>query len=348
MNEPGSPKSYGQPTLPACEYHGEAAHEKDLRGIFEASWLCIGPSWPVRDGGSFISEVTAGQPVIVTRDATGALAAFANVCAHRAGPLVEDDAHGSCHSLVCGYHGWSYHLDGSLRSARDSGLESDALDISLTTYAVAEWRGLVFVHLGANPTPFDDWLSPGFIEACEPFAMEDWAPAQRLDHDIAANWKTYSDNYLEGYHIPFVHPGLARAIDVGSYRVHTEASWARHHATSRDGSEATGAWLWHWPNLALNLYEHGGSIERWWPTGPSTCRLRLDFCFEDTSAEQMERNSHDIEASETICAEDKAICEVVQRNLESGSYERGVLSPHHEGALAAFQGLVSASVAEQD
>jgi choline monooxygenase len=314
--------------------------------VFGTSWLCLGLASHLADPGSFISEVVAGYPLVLTRDADGQLRAFANVCAHRAGPLVEDDDHGTCRSLVCRYHGWNYALDGALLSARDSGMDVAASSVSLPEYTAAEWRGLLFVNLGTDPPPLETWLEPGFVKACEPYPIEAWTPTRRLDHDIAANWKTYSDNYLEGYHIPYVHPALARSIDVGSYRVENGGRWARHWANAREGSTATGAWLWHWPNLALNLYGHGGSIERWWPTGSSSCRLRLDFAFEDTSADAMRRNSADIDASTVICAEDKRICEKVQRNLESGIYEDGLLVPRHEGALVGFQDLVRAAVAD--
>jgi choline monooxygenase len=156
-------------------------------------------------------------------------------------------------------------------------------------------------------------------------------------HELACNWKTYTDNYLEGYHIPFVHPTLARAIDVASYEVEVHDGWVAHSARARDGSVATGTWLYHWPNLALNLYEHGMSVERWFPTGPRTCTLVLDFLFADTGDQAMVRNRLDVESSARICVEDRVICELVQRNLESGAFDEGWLAPGHESALAEFQ-----------
>lgn len=328
-------------TLPASDYISAEADLRERRTVFSSSWLCLGPSWTVRTAKTFVSEVVAGVPVVVVRDDAEELRAFANVCAHRAGPLVDDETSGSCRAIVCGYHGWTYGLDGCLQNARDSEIDDASLqEVGLRRFAVDEWNGLLFVNLDGSAPPLNEWLAPEFVEQAEPYDIAAWEPLQRQDHDIASNWKTYADNYLEGYHIPFVHPTLARSIDVRSYEVTAGASWARHLATPRDGSAATGAWLWHWPNLALNLYEGGGSIERWWPTGPTNCRLRLDYCFADTSPGSMQRNRLDIESSTRLCEEDKRICEVVQRNLASGAYDRGVLSPRHERALVKFQSRV--------
>jgi len=202
--------------------------------------------------------------------------------------------------------------------------------------ATATWRGLRFATVDPGAPNIEAWLGDEFVDRCAAFPVETWAAGPRLVHELACNWKTYTDNYLEGYHIPFVHPALARAIDVSSYVVEVHDGWVAHSAQARDGSVATGAWLYHWPNLALNFYEHGMSVERWFPTGPRTCALVLDFLFADTGHEAMVRNRLDVEASARICVEDRVICELVQRNLESSAFDEGWLAPEHESALADF------------
>ena len=199
------------------------------------------------------------------------------------------------------------------------------------------------VHVGSvdpGAPPVGDWLHEGFRSQCETFPMEEWRPAVRRTHPIACNWKTYSDNYLEGYHIPFVHPGLARSIDTSSYEVHVGDGWIRHAATTRDGAATAGMWLYHWPNLALNLYDGGMSVERWVPTAPTRTHLVLDYCFADATAAASRR---DVDASAQTCLEDKAICEAVQRNLEAGAYADGLLAPRHEAGVADFQARVRAA-----
>ncbi len=335
-------------TLPAVDYFSVDVYERERRAIFGAEWLCLGLSDCVSAPGSYLADAVAGWPLLVVRDSAGTLRGFHNVCRHRAGPLV-DDGCGSCRSLVCRYHGWAYGLDGSLRSARDFGLGPaddvvvDGLD--LLTIQVTEWRGLLFACLDPDAPPFDAWLG-GIAGACERFPIETWRPTERIVHRIACNWKTYGDNYLEGYHIPLVHPALSRAIDPSSYEVDVHDGWVQHRAAARAGALATGTWLWHWPNLALNLYEHGMSVERWYPTGPTSCVLVLDFCFataEGAADAGEARNRLDIEGSTRICEEDKAICEAVQRNLTAGAYETGLLSPRHEAGVADFHRRILAA-----
>lgn len=322
-------------TLPAVDYHAPEVHDAERRAVFGREWLSLGLAHPLDEPGSFVAECLAGWPLLVLRDHEGALRGFHNVCRHRAGPLV-DEAAGQRRSLVCRYHGWAYGLDGTLLSARDSGLDPSELDdLDLLPVRVEVWRGLLFACLDDDAPPVERWLG-GFADACAGFGMEDWTAGPRRTHPIDANWKTYGDNYLEGYHVPLVHPGLNKAIDSSTYRVEVADGWARHHAEPRDGSSSTGAWLWHWPNLGLNLYEHGMSVERWYPTSPTSCVLVLDHAFDQSSGDVVERNRLDVESSDQICREDVDICEAVQRNLGAGAYDTGLLSPRHESGLADF------------
>ncbi|MGI8754898.1 MAG: aromatic ring-hydroxylating oxygenase subunit alpha [Acidimicrobiales bacterium] len=328
-------------TLPAVDYHDVAVHERERQGVFGREWLSLGLATAVAEPGSFLAECVAGWPLLVVRDGDGELRGFHNVCRHRAGPLVDEPA-GSRRSLVCRYHGWAYGLDGALLSARDSGLGAGDLEgLDLFPVRAATWRGLLFACLGEATPPLEDWLG-GLTDACAAHPMESWAAGPRRVHAIDANWKTYGDNYLEGYHVPLVHPGLNRAIDASTYQVEVADGWARHRATPRDGARTTGTWLWKWPNLGLNLYEHGMSVERWYPTGPMSCELVLDHAYDLSHPEAAEACRLDVESSDVICGEDKVICESVQRNLTAGAYDVGVLSPRHEGGVADFHRRVLA------
>jgi choline monooxygenase len=310
--------------------------------VFAREWLCLGPAGSVAEPGAYLADVVAGWPIVVVRDGERVLRAFHNVCRHRAGPLV-DDGCGAARSFVCRYHGWAYGLDGALRSARDAGLAADEVaGLDLLPLRAEEWQGLLFVCLAPQAEPLVEWLG-AFGDACTAHPMDGWTHAARSEHHLACNWKTYGDNYLEGYHLPLVHPGLTRMVDPATYRVDVADGWARHSVRTRQGAISTGPWLWRWPNLAINLYAGGMSVERWFPTGPTTCVLVLDYWFADVGPAAMERNRVDVEGSTTLCLEDKAICEAVQRNLEAGEYDTGLLSPRHEGGLAAFHDLVRAA-----
>jgi choline monooxygenase len=174
--------------------------------------------------------------------------------------------------------------------------------------------------------------------------MEDLVPTHEVQHELACNWKAYADNYLEGYHIPLVHPGLNKEIDARRYVVDVDERhrWVRHSAPARDGAVNAGRWLWRWPNLALNLYPGGMNVERYDPVAPDRTRLRYSYSF--LRPDDHEASEAVLRMSAQVTAEDTAICESVQRNLASGAYEAGRLSPRHEGGVAAFQRWVRQAV----
>src|SRR3972149_9952377 len=101
--------------------------------------------------------------------------------------------------------------------------------------------------------------------------MGRFAYSHQVVRTLACNWKTYADNYLEGYHIPLLHPELNREIDVSRYEVlvFPEDDYCLHTAPARDGSANAGRWLFRYPNIALNVYRTGMNLERIFPDGPS-------------------------------------------------------------------------------
>lgn len=329
-------------TLAARWYHDADIYERERRAVFGREWLWFAHLDELTREGAYVARDYAGWRLMVVRAPDGSLHGFHNVCRHRAGPLV-DDGNGTCGNLVCRYHGWAYDFDGRLRSARDFG-DATALDtgeFGLLSLRVDTWANHVFVNLDldGNARPLHEDLGALFAESA-PFAIGDMVFAQRLEHHLACNWKTYADNYLEGYHIPLVHPELAREVDAKRYRVELGDRYCKHVAPTRDGAVTAGLWAFRWPNLALNVYPNAvniEAIEAIVPTGPRTCTVIYNYCFADPDDPA---NADVVKISCDLMAEDQQIAEVVQRNLESGAYDVGRLSPKHEVGVAQFQGLV--------
>lgn len=319
--------------LEAAAYVDPQVLQAERAAIFAREWAYVGAQSQLAQPGAYIATDVAGYPLIVVND-DGQLRAFHNICKHRGGPLVWD-GEGACTSFVCRYHGWSYDLDGILRTARDFGGDSSATDgIRLDAARVESWRGLLFVNLDVAATSLATWLG-GLIDECAGFEMERFVLGRRSSHAIAANWKVYAENYQEGYHIPLVHHGLHKQIDARQYRVEVKEGYAVHSAPTRDGSVTSGAWLWRFPGFALNLYPEGMCVETYVPTGPEATRVDYAFFFAaDTPADEIEAT---IASSDAILEEDRIICEAVQRNYASGLYQGGVLSPRHESGVAFVQ-----------
>jgi choline monooxygenase len=138
-----------------------------------------------------------------------------------------------------------------------------------------------------------------------------------------------------------VHPELTREVVAEDYQVAVGDRVVEHSVPPRDGAVNAGRWLWWYPNLALNLYPDAMNVEQYLPLGPGRVRVSYRYFFRaghgpDPEVERMSR---------TILEEDRRICEAVQRNLEAGVYGTGVLSPRHEGGVAAFQRWVAEDVA---
>ena len=331
--------------MPASLYVDPDVFRTERDAIFSRSWLLAGASRSVARPGDQLAADLGHWRVVLVRGDDGALRAFHNVCRHRAGALLWDDE--ACHarSIRCRYHGWRYELTGRLQQATGFGEDLQPDDWGLFPVPCAEWRGLAFVHPGPDPEPLDRQLD-ALSRAAGDLRWTDQDPLGVARHTIACNWKVYVENYLEGYHVPYLHLDLARDVDLDTYEVRPGDRHAVHVALPRgDGAVNDGFWAWVWPNAALNVYRRGTCIERIVPAGPDRTVLHYTYLASPTA------NAADREAmlsmSGTLTAEDTRICEVVQRNLSDGPYRSGRLSPRHESGVLAFQESVLASLKDR-
>jgi choline monooxygenase len=325
-------------TLPASWYRDPDVFARERREVFGREWLVFARADQVAAANATFASAIAGYTIGVARGEDGVLRGFHNVCRHRAGPLVADGPGSARGGFVCGYHGWSYRQDGSLLRARDFGDDAglDPACFGLLEVQVAEWANLVWVNLDLSAPVFAEDTAVFTAEAAG-FPLDAYRFHAEFHEDLACNWKTYVDNYLEGYHIPLVHPTLMREIDVSQYSVAVADRYCTHSAPARDGARNLGKWMWRWPNLAFNIYANGMNVERIVPLGVDRTRVIYTFYFADVDDAAIDAT---IAVSTTTLAEDRTVVEAVQRNLDAGVYDAGRLSPKHERALYAFQQLV--------
>lgn len=328
-------------SLPAQAYCDPARYEIERDRVFRPAWILAGYSHQFREPGDYVADAFAEWPVLIQLGNDQQLRAFHNVCAHRAGPLVWD-GEGRQANLVCRYHGWVYTQEGDLRSARDFGAEDIGVEnpdcLGLSPVRVQTWRGFVFICMDSETPDLIEWLGD-FPRECEGYPIESYLFHSRSVRPMKCNWKTYSDNFLEGYHVPIVHPLLNREVEGLSYRVVTKGDrrWNLHVAPPRhDETAFTGVFLWFWPNFSLNIFQGGFAVERWMPRGADQTDLVFEYFFEPghPTADEI------VETSEIVALEDLTISEYVQRNLRAGVYKTGFLSPRHENGLADFKELL--------
>jgi Phenylpropionate dioxygenase and related ring-hydroxylating dioxygenases, large terminal subunit len=178
--------------LPARYYAGEAMLAMEQRAVFARSWQLVAHQGQLTEPGDHAVGQVAEVPVLLVRGHDGVLRAFPNVCRHRAGPLALCDGKG-IRALHCKYHGWTYTLEGQLRSAPEmqDACDFKVEDIHLPPLRVQEWQGLVFVALDAQTPAFDE-VYGGIVERIAPIDLSTMRYLRRDTYDIACNWKVTS------------------------------------------------------------------------------------------------------------------------------------------------------------
>jgi choline monooxygenase len=331
--------------LPAPVYCSPQWERIEHEHVFRRGWQFVAHAADVAGAGDHVVADVAGVPIIVVRGDDGVLRAFHNVCRHRAGPLATC-AGRAARALQCRYHGWTYTLDGRLRSAPEMA-DAEAFsvnDIALPRAQIATWRGLVFV--GIDPeVPLAD-VTADMTARTAGHALESYERRARQSYTIACNWKVYVDNFLEGYHLPHIHPGLNRLLDYRSYRTETtrwhSLQWSplERDASFYGGGDALYYWLW--PNTMLNILPGRLQTNTVVPLGTDRCRVDFEYFYP--AGDDAARATQDQDFSDGVQAEDIAICESVQRALSSESYVAGRLNPKRESGVHHFHELLRATI----
>ena len=331
-------------TLPSSYYIDAATLTLENRNVFGRTWQLVGRAEQVREPGSFFTATVADEPLLIVRGSDGELRALSNVCRHRAGPVARGE--GKKNVLPCGYHGWTYALDGRLlKTPEMDGVECFDRDaMSLPRFRVELWNELVFVNLDRDAPPLRAFLG----DLGQKLDQRDYAGhrlAARKDWTVECNWKVYVDNYLEGYHIPIVHPGLFREIDYPNYRTETRENYSIQHAPLKrpdrirtaDGVDEA-EYFWVYPNLMLNVYPDNFSTNLIVPLAQDRTLTIFEWYFRDPDASKKQIDET-IAFSDEVQLEDIDICEAVQRGLRSSTYSSGRYSPVRENGVHHFHRL---------
>lgn len=335
--------------LPARYYLGSEMLAMEQRAVFARSWQLVAHQQQLAEPGDHVVEKIGDVPILVVRGQDGVLRAFPNVCRHRAGPLALCNGKGA-RALHCQYHGWTYTLEGQLRSAPEmqDAADFDVQDIKLPPLRVHEWQGLMFVALDESVPPLEE-IYAGITARIAPIDLSAMRYLRRDSYDIDCNWKVYIDNFLEGYHLPHVHPGLSKLLDYRAYDTELFPWYSLQSSPLRGDSDAYGegqAFYYHvYPNVMLNIMPGRLQTNRVLPLGPHRCRVEFDYYYaQDQQAKS--RIAADQSFSDEVQLEDVAICEAVQRGLASGFYDAGRLCPKRESGVWHFQNLLRTAYAE--
>jgi choline monooxygenase len=341
-------------TLPSAFYLDDAVHALTRERVFARTWQWLGDLDDVRLPGSLSPrEMLPGhldEPLLLARDAGGTLRCLSNVCTHRGNILVPVPCRAD--QIRCGYHSRRFDLAGRMtfmpgfERAENFPAPSD----HLPRVPFAEFAGHGFASL-APAAPFEAFIADVRARlAWMPFDELRHDPARDRDFEVAAHWALYVENYLEGLHIPFLHPALHQVLDMEFYSYHLGRYGSLQLALARDGEEAfepppdsvdhgqrvAAYYWWVFPNLMLNFYPWGLSVNLVQPLARD--RTRVSFRGYVRSVDRLARGAG--AGLDQVELEDEAAVESVQRGLRSRLYDRGRYSPSHERGVHHFHRLL--------
>lgn len=335
-------------TLNSADYCSEEVLKLERRKIFRAGWsyICHIDGLPVGTKRTF--EV-AGESVLVTRDRDGQVHAFANVCRHRGSELCDRTSREATKgSIRCGYHAWTYGLDGTLLATPRVDDEFDRADYGLWSYHAEVHNGMIFVSLAAKPPKLSQWLAD-YSPALARFAdlpIADYRLGGRTEVEVAANWKIIIENYEECLHCAVVHPELVDLIPTyrsgnvvdaerkdGSvpfvpgaeaFTIDGETELSTLPGLTRHG-EYNGTAIF--PNALFDLTPTVLAITRVTPLAANRTRVVGEYLFSATDVARPDFDpTPEIELNELVGKQDYVVCEMVQRGVSSSAFTSGGLT----------------------
>jgi choline monooxygenase len=347
--------------LPGAAYVSERFHELEKDHLFSRAWVFAGFAHQIPQIGDVIPISVAGQPLFILRNEAKQVIAFHNVCRHRNLQLVDQPS--NCGRLLrCPYHSWSYDLSGALKNAPFfGGNEKQRVDgfkfeeNGLMPVNCAVWHDWIFVNLDRHPEEaFEDFVRP-IKKLLSDTELGQYRPVATLElGEVQTNWKLLMENFIEPYHVQFVHKTttsqplkdhypviegkcLGSAVDLSDEQV-ANAGKGKLGVSSR--------YLALFPNFVLGTYatdQIGVHLNIPVDTG-TTSQLRVIYLHQDTRYSESEIQELK-ELWYRVHREDHAMCERLQTGRHSQlSAQGGVLSPYWETSVRKFQELVADAI----
>lgn len=337
-------------TLPS-EFYTDTGLFAAQRNAIKSAWQFVGSSEQFTSAVSPLPHLDAllNEPMIRT-DVDGVVRLLSNVCTHRGMVMCHEETDKK--TIQCPYHGRTFGCDGRLKHMPgfEQALDFPTQTDNLPSFHLKNWNGFEFMTLKAE-LELDALLQPvqertgWFLNGLKHDAERD------RDWDINAHWMLYVDNYLEGFHIPFVHPELNDALDTKGYTTECfehgvlqvglaaadEVCFDLPEASIDHGKRVGAYYWWLYPNLMLNVYPWGVSVNIIVPTSAATTRVlfrsyvkHADLLDQGAGAEL-----------DKVELQDQFVVENCMKGMRSASYERGRYSPTHEQGVHHFHRMIS-------
>ena len=342
-------------TLPASFYRDKEVFENIKEKIFLKTWQWLGDENLVKLPESMFPLVLLDnyltEPLVIVRNEKDEINCFTNVCTHRGNLVVLHP--GKVKKLTCMYHGRRFNLDGVFEHMPEF---EDADDFPrpcdhLHKFPLEKWGPLLFV--GLNPdfqfSKVIDTMKEriGFLPLDE-FYLDTSTSKDFLVH---AHWALYCDNYLEGFHVPFVHEGLNKMLDYGSYKteIHEHCNLQIGYTNKATevfdlpeghvdyGKNVAAYYYWVFPNMMFNFYPWGLSLNIVKPIDINRTKVSfISYVYDPTKLNKGAGNDLD-----KVEREDEFVVENVQKGVNSSFYKAGRFSPKREKGVHHFHSLLA-------
>ena len=343
-------------TIPSRFYHSAEVFAEAKDKIFARSWQWVTWIDQVKVPGAVfpftLLEGCLDEPLMFSRDRDDQIHCLSNVCTHRGNIVCEGAA--TLNSLRCRYHGRRFKLDGSFEFMPEfedvAGFPCEADNLPAVGWG--QWRQFLFTRLESGGISLETVMAE-VERRCGFLPIEEFrhAPERGRDYLVKGNWALYVDNYLEGFHIPYIHAELNAALDYGSYRteifeggnLQLGVAGDDEHcfdlpAGHPDEGQRIGAYyFWLFPNLMLNFYPWGLSINVVRPLAPDVTKVSfIPFVWREELIDHGAGGALD-----RVEREDEAVVELVQKGVRSRFYDRGRYSPMRENGVHQFHQLIA-------
>lgn len=314
-------------TLSSEFYTDEKYFNETQEKIFARSWNFVGTT----DEDSNLKPFNiANTPLLLTKDGEN-INCISNVCTHRGAILVDKDC--TAKGIRCRYHGRRFSLEGKFLSMPEfenvADFPSEKDNLPKVPFGI--WEKFIFASLN----PFASL--PEFLAEMQKTVKltENLVLTATKDYEVNAHWALYCENYLEGFHVPFVHQGLNSVIDYGSYTTET-FRFSSLQTAYDDNGELAAHYFFIFPNLMFNFYPWGLSLNIIKPIAPTKTVVSYLTYVSDES----KLNTGAGADLETVEFEDQAIVESVQKGIRSRFYDSGRYSPTREQGTHHFHRLI--------
>jgi len=373
------PVDYASTLIPDA-YVSAEFHAFEQERLFGTAWVPVCVADEVDSPGAFLVVEVGGRSLIVCRNRDGELRAHRNVCRHRGARLVTEPRGSVGRFFQCPYHAWAYDLDGACLGTPlftpEAGIPEDQRDIfdmgevkafdkadhGLYPARVEQWGCLVFVCLDPDAPALLEELGD-LPERLAGYRLGDQRLVRRVEYEIEANWKLIGENFMEYYHLPWVHPGLVKVSPMSAHhRWQGQGMYVGFCTSPIAANTDDGGWeglppmsdlsednavsarfAWVVPSLAINALPNHTFLML---TRPTSAGHTSEVTYLLAPPESLEADGADAAVEELgafwdeVNREDIEIVQRVQQGLADPAYTGGRMCYRFEESVHRFQNMV--------